>query len=311
MKQVSAETANVMFLSLTDSTKKQYDCGLKKWWFFCKSRNIDPLQGSVPGILSFLTEEYQKGMSYGSLNSFRSSIALIYGTELADDDRVKRFFKRVSKVRPPKPKYDTTWDPKVVLDYIRQWGPNEKLSLEKLSFKLAMLLAIVTGHRPQTIVAIDVRNICKTDSRMEIKIPEQIKTSKRNRPQPTLIIPFFAEDSLICPALALEMYVKKTSSIRGAKQRLLLSFKKPYNPITTQTFSRWIKNIMTKSGINTEEFSAYSTRYAATSAAHRGGVDIETILKTAGWTQKSKTFARFYNKDILNDHRSFALSVSL
>ena len=89
----------------------------------------------------------------------------------------------------------------------------------------------------------------------------------------------------------------------------MLFFKKPYNPITTQTFSRWIKNVMSKSSVNTAVFSPDITRHAATSAAHRGGVNIETILKTVSWTQKSKTFDRFYRKDLMDDSGSFVISI--
>ncbi|XP_043481179.1 uncharacterized protein LOC122512464 isoform X1 [Leptopilina heterotoma] len=309
MKQVSAETADVMFSSLTNSTKKQYDCGLKKWWEFCSLENIDPFRGSIQNILSFLTNEYKNGMSYGSLNSFRSAIALIYGTNLAEDDRVKRFFKGASKLRPSKPKYNTTWDPKIVLDFISKWGPNSDLNLGKLSSKIAILLALVTGHRLQTLISIDIRNIKESDNGIEIKIPDQIKTSKINRPQPTLFLPYYTENSLICPVLSLKEYLERTSSLRGENKQFLLSFKKPYNPITTQTLSRWVKDVMTKSGINTEVFSAYSTRHAATSAAHRGGINIDTILKTAGWTEKSNTFAKFYKRDVVDDRNLFALSV--
>ena len=97
---MSEEAADVMLLSLTNSTRKQYDCGLKKWWGFCRRENSNPYPGSIPEILVFLTEEYSKGMSYGSLNSFRSAIALIYAKELGEDHRVKRFLKDVSKLRP-------------------------------------------------------------------------------------------------------------------------------------------------------------------------------------------------------------------
>ena len=240
LKDVSEEAADVMLLSLTNSTRKQYDCGLKKWWGFCQRENINPYQGSIPEILVFLTEEYSKGMSYGSLNSFRSAISLIYGKELGEDHRVKRFLKGVSKLRPQKPKYDTTWYPRIVLDHVRQWGHNADLTLEKLSMKLAILLALVTGHRIQTLTAIDIRNIQKIHGGISVKIPEQIKTSGINRPQPTLIIPFFPEDDLVCPALVLQIYLDKTQSMRSKEQKLFLSYRKPHGPVSTQTFNYFL-----------------------------------------------------------------------
>lgn len=79
--------------------------------------------------------------------------------------------------------------------------------------------------------------------------------------------------------------------------------------MSTQTLSRWIKNIWENSGIDISYFSAYSTRHALTSAASRGGINIESILKAAGWMQKSNTFARFYMGNIMGDKTSFALSI--
>ena len=47
-----------------------------------------------------------------------------------------------------------------------------------------------------------------------------------------------------------------------------------------------MKNVLQKTGIDTQEFSAYNTRHASTSAANRMGVNIETIRSTAGWTKE-------------------------
>ncbi|KYB24806.1 hypothetical protein TcasGA2_TC032277 [Tribolium castaneum] len=48
-------------------------------------------------------------------------------------------------------------------------------------------------------------------------------------------------------------------------------------------------------GINTSIFSAHSTRHASSSAALRKGISLDVIHKTAGWSEKSQTFAKTYN----------------
>ena len=50
-------------------------------------------------------------------------------------------------------------------------------------------------------------------------------------------------------------------------------------------------------GINTEVFSAHCTRGASASAAARGGVTLEDILKAANWSSES-VFQRFYRKEV-------------
>ena len=153
----------------------------------------------------------------------------------------------------------------MVLTLLTSWYPNDKLSLQKLSMKMATLLALVTAHRLQTLALVDIRNIRKIGQQaFEIMIPDQIKTSGPNRKQPLLLLPFFLEDKSICPATTLEVYLKRTEKMRLNTEKLFVSFKKPHGAIGSQTLSRWIKATMSRSGINIEKFSAYSTRHAAT-----------------------------------------------
>ena len=83
---------------------------------------------------------------------------------------MKRFFQGLSKLRPPKPKYDSTWDRKIVLEHFSSKDENDKLSLKDLSIKLMMLQALVTAHRMQTFSLINIDNIENKNSGIEIKI---------------------------------------------------------------------------------------------------------------------------------------------
>ncbi|KAL7293958.1 hypothetical protein TKK_0012538 [Trichogramma kaykai] len=78
-----------------------------------------------------------------------------------------------------------------------------------------------------------------------------------------------------------------------------LSVLRPQKPKYSSTWdSKWIRNTLEDSRVDVASFGAHSTRHAWTSAAARKGINIETIRKTAGWTEKSTTFARFYNQPI-------------
>ncbi|KAL7301127.1 hypothetical protein TKK_0006103 [Trichogramma kaykai] len=52
-------------------------------------------------------------------------------------------------MKPPTPKYSDTWDVTPVLEEMKKWWTMESLSLEKLTLKLTMLLALGTGFRVQ------------------------------------------------------------------------------------------------------------------------------------------------------------------
>ena len=57
------------------------------------------------------------------------------------------------------------------------------------------------------------------------------------------------------------------------------------------------ENATKQSGINTEIYSAHSTRAASVSKASNRQVSIDLIMENAGW-KSADTFRRFYNKPI-------------
>ncbi|XP_031336552.1 uncharacterized protein LOC116165927 [Photinus pyralis] len=194
-----------MLSSITSSTLRQYNVGLRKWWDFCFKQRIDVCDLDVPKIISFLTSEFKNGASYGSLNSIRSALALLISPNVGSNDNVQRFFKGVYNLRPGRPKYDTTWDPQEVLRVLEKMT-NSDITIERLTKKLVMLLALSTGHRIQTLSLIKIDNIIKKSNAFEIKISDRIKTSGRQRTQPVLFVPYFKDKPQLCVASCLDSY---------------------------------------------------------------------------------------------------------
>lgn len=199
-------------------------------------------------------------------------------------------------MKPPKPRYQITWNPAIVFNFLKSWTPNEKLSLEKITKKLITILALYTAQRAQTLSLIKLKNIFKYENEIIIKIPDRIKTTAKNKFQPCLNIPFMPEHEELCPAKILNCYLNITKNLRPKNDdKLFLTFKKPYHAASTQTISRWIKQTIGEAGVDTNIFSAHSTRHAATSKAIKNGIDLETIFRTACWSKNSKVFEKFYN----------------
>ncbi|EFA12667.2 hypothetical protein TcasGA2_TC010690 [Tribolium castaneum] len=299
--------SNIMISSIAPSTLKQYSSSLKRWWSFCHQNRIDIYTFNVTKILDFLTELFSSGSNYGTINSARSALALLISPEVGTDFRIKRFFKGVENLRPGRPRYEITWDPHIVLKYLSS-RDNKSIPLDILGKKLAMLLALTTAHRVQTLSLIDIRNIDVTSDKTLIKIPDRIKTSKRTRPQPVLLLPYFKERPQVCVATTLQVYMEKTKTLRGSCTRLFISPRGPNGAASTQTLSRWIKQVLKESGIDTTMFSAHSTRHASTSKADHTGISLDVIRKTAGWSSNSKTFAVFYKRPLQNN-QSFAKAI--
>ena len=167
-------------------------------------------------------------------------------------------------------------------------------------------MAIITAHRMQTFSLVEISNLEFHTERVMIKIPEKTKTSGLNKIQPTLVIPYCEENCKVCVAFALISYTNKTEKIRGEEQRLFITLRKPYKAVKAQTLSNWVSDKLSAAGLDTNVYTAHSTRHAATSAAARRGISIDQIRKIAGWIKNSETFAKFYNRAMALDKNDFA-----
>jgi len=97
----------------------------------------------------------------------------------------------------------------------------------------------------------------------------------------------------------LQAYIDQTEGLRreSTDKPLFIALKKPHTGVTASTISRWLKEIMQTSGIDTGVFKLHSTRSASVSAAKRRGVSTSDILKAAQWSMES-TFQRFYYRPL-------------
>lgn len=304
------ESWDILFESIADSTKKQYNSVYKSWWEFCASSNIPVYEAQTSQVISFFQNQFNKKLGkYGTFNNYRSALALILPEKTINNACVKRYLKGIARVRPQTKKYNFIWDPQQVLQHIGNLPSNPELDLNSLTRKLVTLLALATAHRLQTLSLIKIKNINISHFGVQIFITDNIKTSKPGSFQPCLSLPYYEENPNLCVATAINTYIEKTIELRSNDQEyLLISTRPPYQRASSQTVGRWVKELLSEAGIDTKIFTPYSTRHASTSAALRRGVSIDLIRKTAGWSENSKTFAKFYNKP-LSDKFSYVSSV--
>lgn len=252
-------------------------------------------------VLEFLYS--QSHLSYSSLNTARSALSCIINTEsvpIGKHPLVCRFMKGIFESKPPTNKYYGIWDVQTVLRCLKAYSPNKVLSLKELSLKLAMLLALVSIQRKQTLLQLKVSKNCLKKSKDEFVfvLEGHVKQSRPGYPVPPVIIPRYSLDDKICPLSCLEEYIKRTECLRHDSY-LLISFIKPHKAIGNQTLARWIKTVLQWSGIDVSVFKPHSTRHAASTAAFQSGVNLDEILKKAGWSN-AETFKKFYFKHVLD-----------
>ncbi|KAL0880771.1 hypothetical protein ABMA27_001972 [Loxostege sticticalis] len=303
---VPQASLGIMLASFATSTLNQYSSSLKSWWKYCKDNNFDIFEADSSKVLSFLTLKFEEGASYSSLNTHRSALSIILDTNATVNDCVNRFLKGVYRLAPPTPKYSTTWDTNIVLNYLSTMYPYDNIELVDLSYKTCTLIAIASAQRMQTISLIKLRDISKHEQEIVIKISDLIKTSKPGACQPLIKMPFIHENPSICPALAIETYIEKTRDLRSnlPDDHLFVGVRRPHKKVCSQTLAHWVKKVMQASGIDISVFGAHSTRSASTSAAYRSGVNLEVVRKAAGWSNTSNVFLKYYRRDITSSNNN-------
>ena len=252
--------------------------------------------------INFLTELFDAGKSYSTINSARSALSQFVSItdEHGSQDFGKhpltvKFMRGVFKLRPTVSRHSETWDVRLVTAYLGSID-SFSCSLKDLSLKCATLLAIASGQRVQTLAAVEVGGVVPAaDGGVICKVDSVLKTSRPGFQQRHIHLCRYSADTSICPASCLAAYLEKTKLLRGDHSALFVSFVGPHKPVSAATLGRWISTTLRLAGVPSC-FSAHSTRAASTSKA-AGRIPIDAVLSAAGWTNE-QTFARFYNRPI-------------
>lgn len=300
---LNEDTIKILTASWKPSTRKQYTLYIEKWKTYALENKLNPCEPYIANVLDFLTALYKTGLSYSAINTARSSLSCflnIDGKPVGEHPLVTRFLRGIFNLRPAIPKTKAIWDPETLLHYLKSLSPVKQLNFKDLSRKSVTLLWLLSGQRGQSMKFIDVRNIKITKNRLQISYGDLLKTSRPGFQQQPINLKAYAPDRRICIVTILGEYLKRRQTLAPKIcTQLFISTQKPFNPVSTSTISRWVKELMRDAGIDTEMFTPHSIRSASTSAAKRTGTPLNTILAAAGWTRES-TFRRYYNKPLCN-----------
>lgn len=264
---------------------------------------MDYLNPSLNDALNFLLNLYNQGLSYSTLNTARSALSTIIkieGGNFGVNPIVTRFMKGVFETRLPSPKYKSIWDVSIVLKHLTESYPNVTLPLKDLTYKVLMLLLLVSSQRGQSIHLLDLKHMRMEDDRCSFDILQHTKTSRPGVSPTRIEIARYDPDTTICPLACFREYINRTKSFRGDETKLFLSYVKPYKAVSRDTISRWTKATLKLCGIDTSVFSAHSTRAASASKACARAVPIQDIMNQAGWSS-AQTFYKYYNKPVIEE----------
>ena len=93
-----------------------------------------------------MTDLFEQGLGYSAMNTVRSALSQVLhsptGVPFGELPTVKQFLKGVFQETPTLPRYSVTWDPAILLSYLKTLSPVKELTLKMLTLKTVALLGL-------------------------------------------------------------------------------------------------------------------------------------------------------------------------
>ena len=215
--------------------------------------------------------------------------------EIGKHPLVSWVLKGVFNERPPRPKYALVWNVDQVLSIFRKDGDSTSLSLQDLTIKTAMLLALTHPCRGADLAELDLRNRSYVQKGVVFQPSHLSKQSCPSHHNINFFFPKYEEDKHLCPVEALRAYEERSLPFHNnvGENCIFRSFIGKHGPVTSSTIARWIKLCLQKAGVDTSKFKAHSTRAAAATKAAMSGLTVDEIMKAADWSSEG-VFQKFY-----------------
>ena len=89
----------------------------------------------------------------------------------------------------------------------------------------------------------------------------------------------------------------QVSGIHQDQESFFVALVKPHRSVTSQTLARWMKTILTSTGVDNSIWKPHAVR--STAAAHLKvdkNLDLVQICRLADWSNVSGTFKKFYQR---------------
>ena len=122
---------------------------------FCTELGKNPYTCDPVIIVKFLRGKYENRASYSTINLLRSAISKFHspldGKPIGENALVKQAVRAVFRLRPPIPRYHSTFDISPVLDYVASLEPLSSLGLKLLTLKTFFLVTFCSLSRVSSV----------------------------------------------------------------------------------------------------------------------------------------------------------------
>lgn len=304
-----------MMAARKEVTSKHYHRIWKAYIKWCEGRRVSTTAFKTSRFLMFLQAGFEAGLRLGSLKVQVSALSIYFQRKIAVLPEIQTFLQGVLRLQPPFVAPTMPWDLELVLSFLQSplFEPLESTEMKYLSWKVVMLLALVSARRVSDLSALSCKSpyLVFHNNRAELRtklgfLPKVVSSFHINQP---IVVPMLEENSPSARSLdvvrALKIYVERTATVRKTDALFILyDAVRPGWPASKQTLARWIRLTIQQAYVAAAKtpppsIAAHSTRSMGPSWAAARGVSIEKLCRAATWSGRH-TFLRFYKFDTLS-----------
>jgi len=276
----SGPAADIASQARRQSTRSTYFARFQRFERWCQRIPCDPYLAPVARVADFLTEVFRGGAQPRTIQGYRAALAAIHhgfsdGSTISTSPLLAQLLKGMLTIRPPTRKLLPSWDLCLVLQFF-----SIKQEFMKFSDAGVSLLPRAGFLAKNQTISFTPQPVLLPDLRKFTGDPE---------------------DQVWCPVKCLKFYLARTKGLRAGEDQLFISSTPPHQPISRQTLSRWIVQIIKRAysslGRALPGVKAHDTRAMAASWALYSGVSLDNIIENVGW-QSASTFQQAYLRDV-------------
>jgi site-specific recombinase XerD len=275
--------------SLAPSTRRQYEATFFAFLQFLSTVGRDMSTVQLTDVLSFIQLYVDKKRAQSTVRAAHAALlhffCLFQREDVLKAPIVSLMVKGAQNLAPVKDKIPFIWDPEIPLNFIAS-RPFPTL-FRPAGKEALLLLLLATGIRVSDANRLS-KKMTKSGDVWLIPFLEARKTG----PSPPQCLRAYSQARL-CPARAIQRYLSIAQGIRKPEERFLFISSTGYRA-DVDTLRTWVTELLNAAGI---QAPAGSCRSAATSAAVLRNMNIDHVLKAAGWARES-TFRRYYQRGI-------------
>jgi site-specific recombinase XerD len=284
--------------ALAPNTNKAYTNTFKTFLRFISNVGRDMDSVTLNDVLSFLQEYVDKQRAASTIRQLHAALlhffTLYKKAEILNSPLITLFVQGAQRLAPSTERSPFIWDPEIPLQHLAKLP--FPTTVRTAGQEALLLLLLATGIRVSDAHRLS-RRMTKSGEVWMILFLEKRKTGPS---PPQLLKPF--PSPRLCPARALQRYLQLANPVRKEGQPFLF-ISTLGTRASVDTLRHWVVELLEATGI---QAPAGSCRSASTSSAIARNMDVDHILKSAGWASES-TFRRYYHRALKPVHNCVSL----